>query len=58
MHNKTNHFWRNIFLIEKKFFKKLVFSRFHVGSVIPRNGSEDPDPDQNEADPKHWLVDS
>ena len=43
--------------------KKLVFSRFQVGSgagygsrsVIPRNGSENPDPYQNETDPKHWL---
>ena len=24
------------------------------GSVIPRNGSEDPDPDQNESDPQHY----
>ena len=53
---------RNIFFIEKKVKQKLIFSRFQVGfgagsgSVISRNGSEDPDPYQNETDPQHWFL--
>ena len=50
INNKTSIFLGNIFLIEKKVKKKLVFGS---GSVIQRNGSEDPDPDQNETDPQH-----
>ena len=38
--------------------KKLEFVRCRVGSgsAIPRSGSADPDPHQNEADPKHCLL--
>ena len=43
----------------KKVKQKLVLSRFQVGfgagSVISRNGYEDPDPYQNETDPQHWY---
>ena len=53
--NKTYQFWKKY--IFDKFLFKLVFSQFQVGSragsVIARNGSEDPDPDQNVMDPKH-----
>ena len=40
---------------EKSKKKKLEFVRFYVGSgyTIPGSASADPDPHQNEADPKH-----
>ena len=43
--------FRNIFFTEKEGEKV----GFGAGFVIPRNGSEDPDPYQNETDPKHWY---
>ena len=63
--NKTDHISeKHIFYIKKKVKQKLIFSRLQVGfgsgsgagsgSVISRNGSEDPDPYQNETDPQHW----
>ena len=34
----------------------LVGSGAGSGSVIPQYGSEDPDPYQNEMDPKYWYY--
>ena len=47
-------------MIEKKEIKSWYFLDFlgsgaGSGSVIPRRGSEDPDPDQNITALKHWL---
>ena len=57
IYNKTDHISEKYIFIEKKVKQKLIFSRFLVGfgagSVISRNGSEDPDPYQNETDPQH-----
>ena len=62
INNKTDHISeKNIFYRKKKVKQNLIFSRFLVGfgagsgSVISRNGSEDPDPYQNETDPQHWM---
>ena len=60
--NKTDHISEKYIFYRKKVKQTLIFSRFQVGfgagSVISRNGSEDPDPDtyQNETDPKHCLI--
>ena len=43
INNKTDHISEKYIFYRKK---KFIFSR---------NGSEDPDPYQNETDPKHWL---
>ena len=64
INNKTALFLEKyIFDRGKKSKIGLVFSRFKVvfgagfgsGFVISRNGSEVPDPNQNETDPKHWY---
>ena len=63
INNKTDHISEKYIFIEKTVEQKLIISRFQVGfgagsgsgSVISRNGSEDPDPYQNETDPKHCF---
>ena len=55
INNKTNHF------CEKYIFDRIflsIFGKAGSGSVILRNGSEDPDPYQNETDPKHCNDES
>ena len=60
INNKTDHISEKyIFYKKKKEKQKLIFSWFLVGfgagSVISRNGSDDPDPYQNERDPQHYI---
>ena len=48
---------KKIFL-KKYLYRKKVFKSWYIfgsGSVFPRKGSEDPDPDQNETNLKHWI---
>ena len=49
-----------MFFIEIKGKTDWYFLDFRAGSgsrsFIPRNGSDDPDPYQNETDPKHCLY--
>ena len=56
--NKTDHISEKYIFIEKKSKKKnYIFPILgRSGSVISRNGSEDPDPYQNETDPQHCLL--
>ena len=63
INNKTDHILKKyIFFYRKKIKQKLIFFRFQVGfgvgsgSIISRNGSEDPDPYKNETDPKHCYI--
>ena len=60
INNKTDHILEKYIFIEKKVQQKLILVGFGVGSgsgsIISLNGSEDPDPYQNETHPKHWLI--
>ena len=60
INNKTDHISEKYIFIEKSKTKVNIFpilgriwSRIRIGSVISRNGSEGPDPYQNETDPQH-----
>ena len=62
INNKTDHISEKYIFYTKKSKTKVdifpilgrIWSRIRSsGSVISRNGSEDPDPYQNETDPQH-----
>ena len=61
VNNKTDHISEKYIFYRKKVKQQLIFFRFQVGfrarsgSVISRNGCEDPDPYQNETDPQHCI---
>ena len=40
----------------EKIIKKIGICSDRIRIRIPGRGSADPDPHQNEADPKHWLL--
>ena len=50
INNKTDHISEKYIIYRRR--KKFIFGD---GSVISRNRSEDPDPYQNETDPKHSI---
>ena len=56
---KTDHNLEKYIFYRKKVKQKMIFSRvqvgFGAGFIISQNGSEDPDPYQNETDPKHCF---
>ena len=64
INNKSSHFWKK-YIFDRKKVKRNKISCIYLikvgagagsGSVIPRNASEDPEPDQNKTDPKHCFF--